>query len=226
MDREMHPFATLCNRSLIGLPAKYDGRVGDIVGHKVVVRGCSIASLLPGLTVVQRPSEGRLACTVDRDGHLAIATADVMPDGPCSSEWETLVRKPDFYLTNVAIEELDTTLTGGSVRMPLAASDVDPTLRLYEGGVHVDPVLIKALMKPRLSFPLSVGIVTRIVRSHGEAVMFEVTTVMIDSTGKMTGRVRDFFINDHPMRRTIVRYANSSRYNASLLYPSDDEDDM
>jgi hypothetical protein len=226
MSRKLHPFATLCNRSLVGLPAKYDGKVGDIVGQKVVVRNCSITSLLPALKVVQRPFEGRLACTVDRDGHLAIATADVMPDWPCSFGWETLVRKPDFYLTDVTVEALNTTSTKGSVRMPLAASDVDTSLYLYDGDVYVDPALVKALVKPRLSFPFSVGIVTRIVRSHGEAVMFEVTTVMIDHTGKMTGRVRDFFTSEHPMRRTIVWYANSSRHEASLLYPSDDDDDM
>ena len=91
-----------------------------------------------------------------------------------------MIRKHDFYLADVTIEELDTTSTGDSVRMPLEKSDVDHVLRPYAGDLRVDLSWVKTLLTPRRSFPVSIGIVTRIIRSHGEAVMIEVTSVFID----------------------------------------------
>lgn len=200
-----HPFGSLYSRALIGLPVDCSGfKIGEIVGSHVVVRGRTVMEhLLPSVSVGHRHFSGRLACTVDHNGYLTIATDAVLPGYSCFFEWEKLVQKPDFYLTRVTIEELDTTLTGDSVRMPLEASDVDFVLRPYAGDLRVDPALVKALFKPSYSFPVCIGIVTRIIRSHGEAVMIEVTTVGIDKTGAMKGRLPDFCMGENKVRRAL-----------------------
>ncbi len=90
-----HPFGSLHNRALIGLPVNCEGfKMGEIVGNHVVVRGHTVMEhLLPTVTVVQRqPLGGRLACAVDYKGYLTIATAAVVPGHSCSYGWETLIR--------------------------------------------------------------------------------------------------------------------------------------
>lgn len=144
---------------------------------------------------------------------------------PCKYGWEQLVRKADFYLTDVTIDELDTSSTGHSARMPLDASDVGASLDLCESFVQVDPAKVKELMPPRYSLLAGFGIVTRVIRSQGEPVMFEVTSVLVDRTGWMKGRVPPWNMCEHLVRRTIVWYASSAESELEKLYPDHDDDD-
>lgn len=136
-----------------------------------------------------------------------------------------MVREHDFYLADVTIEELDTTSTGDSVRMPLEKSDVDHVLRPYAGDLRADPSWVKTLLAPRRSLPVRIGILTRIIRSHGEAVMIEVTSVFIDKTDMIKGRLPEFCIGENKVRRGIVWYANSACSKKEHLFPDPPDDD-